>query len=139
MPNRSVEERFWSKVEKTDTCWLWRGTHIKGYGMFRIDNRRQRATRVSLRLAGIVVPKGLIVCHHCDTPACVRPDHLYIGTQMQNIADRERRGHNYHSNLTECPHGHPYDEANTWHHNGSRRCRTCHRIQEGARHRGRPK
>jgi hypothetical protein len=80
--------RFWSRVNKTDTCWLWTGyVQAYGYGTLIIDKRMQMAHRVSYEMAyGPILP-GLFCLHHCDTPACVRPDHLFLGTQGDNMRD----------------------------------------------------
>lgn len=89
-------ERFWSKVAKSDGCWLWQAaTHRFGYGMFSLDGRTTTAHRVSWALTNGPVPGGLHVLHRCDVPACVRPDHLFLGTptdNMQDCAKKERQG-----------------------------------------------
>lgn len=84
------EIKFWSYVEKTDNCWLWRGPMIRrgDYGRFG----RFLAHRVAYDLGTGPIPLGLMVCHHCDTPRCVRPDHLFLGTHADNVADMVRKG-----------------------------------------------
>jgi hypothetical protein len=78
----------------TSSCLLWTGArHERGYGRVRFDGRIQSAHRVSWALAHKeAVPDHLHVLHRCDMPACVNPDHLYLGTQRQNMADRVSRG-----------------------------------------------
>lgn len=69
--------RFWSKVEKTDTCWLWLGSHDdKGYGWFKLDNRMQRAHRVAYRLVIGDLADGFELHHECGNESCVNPEHL---------------------------------------------------------------
>ena len=74
-------------------CWLWTGpAHRSGYGRFQINGRPQRAHRVSFAMAKGAIPQGMGVCHKCDTPACVNPDHLFLGDQAANIRDAYAKG-----------------------------------------------
>jgi HNH endonuclease len=89
--------RFWNKVVKLtgDNCWVWNSeTDANGYGFFWIEVLRRpvRATRLAYTLAVGPVPDGLCVCHTCDNPICVRPDHLWLGTQADNLRDMVRKG-----------------------------------------------
>lgn len=103
----TLEERFWNLVEKTDSCWLWKGSKVpKGYGTFRFNNKNYRAHRVSWQLAhGPIGDNEICVLHKCDNPNCVRPDHLFLGTNKDNTNDmllkgREARGErNGHARL----------------------------------------
>lgn len=90
---KSVEERFWSKVNKTDTCWIWTA-NAQRYGYFTLSSieRSELAHRVAWLLTYGPVPDGLNVLHKCDNTLCVNPDHLYLGTQHQNIKDCISRG-----------------------------------------------
>jgi hypothetical protein len=89
----SPEEHFWAKVHKTDTCWLWTGlVDEDGYGRFKRDGTDFRAHRFAYKLTYGTSPAGHYVCHHCDTPLCVRPDHLFLGTAADNLADCIRKG-----------------------------------------------
>jgi hypothetical protein len=96
VPAVAIDERFWSKVEKGDGCWEWKGRrHKQGYGVFWIGRTILLAHRVAYRLATGDDPGANVVCHRCDNPPCVRPDHLFLGSQQQNMADmsRKRRRH----------------------------------------------
>lgn len=96
-----LAERFWSYVLKTDTCWLWQGgLGSRGYGAFSLNSTQQvRAHRLSYELTyGMILP-GLLCLHRCDTPACVRPDHLFLGTSRDNALDmysKKRSGFHVH-------------------------------------------
>lgn len=97
---------FWSKVRKSDGCWLWlAGVDKDGYGKFQITlprtglptgvpskQRHVRAHAFSYELHHGPVPEGNVVMHTCDTPGCVRPDHLLSGTQQDNRADCVNKG-----------------------------------------------
>jgi hypothetical protein len=87
--------RFWAKVDKTNDCWLWTGALFRsGYGNFTYTDKEVRRNVGAHRYAYFLThgewPAGLVL-HHCDTPACVRPDHLYIGNYSDNMNDMWRR------------------------------------------------
>jgi hypothetical protein len=86
-----IEDRFWQKVQKTNDCWLWTAyTDSNGYGEIHCKNGNSRveyAHRISWMIHFGSIPEGMEVCHKCDVPRCVRPDHLFLGTQYDNIHD----------------------------------------------------
>ena len=94
----TLESRFWRRVQRSDdsdACWLWVGTISRdtGYGLMWGTTDTVAAHRVSVELAtGTAIPKGLYVLHRCDVRACVRPDHLFVGTQADNIRDMDAKG-----------------------------------------------
>jgi hypothetical protein len=88
-----AQERFWKFVQKTDTCWIWIGyTSAKAYGQFQVNGRPVRAHRFSWEMSFGSISEGMVVCHRCDNPSCVRPEHLFLGTQNENVQDQMRKG-----------------------------------------------
>lgn len=88
-----VVARFWEKVERSDGCWLWKAACTgNGYGAFKIRGRQWAAHQVSYLLHHGQIADGLWVLHSCDTPRCVNPDHLSLGTPAQNSQERDGRG-----------------------------------------------
>lgn len=86
-------DRFWSKVRKTDDCWEWTGTRaISGYGVAWRDGTRPYAHRLSWEIHNGPIPAGMYVLHHCDNPPCIRPDHLFLGNQRDNMRDMADKG-----------------------------------------------
>jgi hypothetical protein len=85
--------RFEAFVDKSSgNCWLWTGAkNLMGYGQFSLNNRQQRAHRVAFVMGGGTIPDGGIICHKCDNPACVRPDHLFVGTAKSNVDDMRQK------------------------------------------------
>ena len=125
--NGSIEEQFWARVEKTDTCWLWRGS-IKPNGYGRLDG--EYAHRLSYKLAFGTITEGLQLDHLCRVRHCVRPDHLEPVTLQVNLERGEGNG-----SKTHCPAGHEYNQANTYvDPAGGRHCRICRKTKARTRY-----
>lgn len=89
-------ERFWQRVDKTDTCWNWTGkTNDKGYGYLHCMGMVESAHRISYVISISPIPDGLMVLHSCDNRRCVRPDHLFLGTAKDNSDDMYAKGRSY--------------------------------------------
>ena len=87
----NIVERFYSRIDKTGDCWLWDTPKSYRYGMFYIKRNEKQAHIGVHRMAYLLkygeIPDGLLVCHRCDTPMCVNPEHLFLGTNKDNIHD----------------------------------------------------
>lgn len=129
-------DRFWRRVEKTETCWNWIGQIVAGYGVISFGGKSQKAHRISWEMEHGPIPEGLTIDHLCRNKRCIRPDpsHLEPVTNTVNI----RRGNGLfvmNARKTHCNHGHPFISENTDRDpRGNRRCRTCMREAD-RRHR----
>lgn len=134
---RSMAERFWEKVHRTDDCWLWTAAlDAKGYGFFRGEPISTRAHRVAYTLTVGPIPKGLELDHLCRNRACVNPAHLEPVVHRENVlrGDAGLARARLESAKTHCPQGHPYDDINTYRRStGHRTCRSCARERAAAR------
>jgi hypothetical protein len=139
-----VIDRFWSKVDKSGDCWLWRACRTwDGYGEFAVQQvtgkwRIVRAHRFAYELTHGPIPDGLQIDHLCRNRACVNSAHMELVTQRINIL----RGNSFSAReaaRTHCPHGHPYDLLNTYaDKRGKRYCRACNRISTYRRYHSPP-
>jgi len=130
-----TQARFWSKVEKTETCWLWTKHKMpNGYARFWVDGIQVYAHRFSFALMHGQIAEGLTVDHACRVRHCVNPSHLEVVTRRENVlrgvgitAKRARKTH--------CPQGHPYSGSNLYQIGRHRQCRTCQKVRDIGRKR----
>lgn len=92
--NKKIKERFWAKVKKggEDDCWEWIGAKARKYGYSKIKGKFIGAHKLSYKINKGLIPKGILVLHSCDNPPCVNPKHLWLGTQLENMKDRDKKG-----------------------------------------------
>jgi len=130
---KNHSERLLSKVEVDDNgCWLWTGSkNKKGYGQVFYNSKLIKAHRFSYEVFKEPIPKGMHVCHSCDIPSCINPDHLWVGTAKDNMIDMGKKGRtvNQNTNKTHCKQGHEFSPENTYYYSQGRQCRICQRIR----------
>jgi hypothetical protein len=113
-----------TEVDSATGCWIWKGAiNSRGYGVIHTEGRQQRAHRVAWYLRhGVYPPNDRFVCHRCDNPKCVNPDHLFIGTGTDNMQDAKSKGRLAWQRQTHCKNGHELVFIYK-----RRRCLTCDR------------
>lgn len=124
-------ERSTFEPSALDTdCLVWNGSrNRKGYGHIRWRGRVWQTHRAAWAEVHGEIADELQVLHRCDNPPCWADDHLFLGTNAENQADKGAKGRHPNTRKTHCPQGHPYNDANTYWHDGRRKCRTCLQVK----------
>lgn len=130
---QKIEEKF---VLKTTSCWQWLGcTQRSGrkrkeaYGSVQYEGKVWRAHRLFYTLYKGEIPKGLHVLHACDNVFCVKPEHLFVGTHVDNMQDKLSKNRDHNKKKTHCLKGHPFSGDNLIvRKDGARSCRECMRV-----------
>ena len=120
-------ERFWDKVEITNSCWNWKaGCNSGGYAQYSNNGKMIPTHRYLYEILEDHIPKGLTLDHLCRNRKCVNPSHLEAVTLKENLL----RGNTIpakNARKTHCKNGHLFNKENTYHHNGKRECIPCRR------------
>lgn len=135
---KTLSDRLYSKIERDPLtgCFNWTASkHRSGYGQIKVSKKTLLAHRVSYQLHYGVDPLELNVCHKCDNPSCINPQHLFLGTHTDNMQDMVRKGRynpiNQHTNKTHCKNGHEFTVENTYYraeNRNHRLCKVCNKL-----------
>lgn len=131
-------KRFWNKVRKTKSCWVWKAyKDEKGYGIFHLEGAK-KAHRIAYEFIKGPIRRGFEIDHLCENKSCVNPDHLEQVTTRVNTHRAKNTIAHKNASKTHCPKGHAYISENLIisnnGYNGARRCRTCKNEQERLRY-----
>jgi len=121
---KTTEQRFWEKVEKTDSCWNWIAATNNGYGIFKLNGKSVRSHRFSYELYKGKIPKGLTIDHLCRNRKCVNSEHLEAVTQKVNVL-RGISIQAINARKIYCINGHKFTPENTMKRKTGRMCRIC--------------
>ena len=144
---KTVEVYFWHFVDMSGDCWMWTGCrNYQGYGYFRFEGKMRRAHRIAWILTNGPIPHGegfhgICVLHRCDNRLCVKPDHLFLGTNHDNVIDMWKKGRGnpwvgiavnaaLMKSRTHCKRGHPYAGSNLYLTSHGRGCKACLRLKQ---------
>lgn len=121
-------------VETATGCWIWQGFIHKpprNYGETYCRGKKWRTHRLMYRLKHGPIPDGMLVMHTCDNPPCCNPDHLRLGTHLENMRECREKDRYYYANLTHCKRGHEFTPENTGRYYPEKQLRACKACQRG--------
>jgi hypothetical protein len=134
MKSRSIEVNIAKfirsfEIDKETGCHNYTGCiGTTGYGKINILRVTVAAHRLSYSIYKGPIPDHLLVCHKCDNPKCINPDHLFLGSYLENNLDKIKKGRDHNKSKTHCKNGHEFSIENTnFQKNGKRKCRVCDR------------
>lgn len=129
-----LDTRLWNRLDKTGDCWVWPGGLTgSGYGQLNFMGIRWVAHRLAWSVVNGTIPPGMLCCHTCDNRKCCRPDHIFIGTPLDNNLDAVAKNRHPGMLKTHCIRGHEYNATNTIvRPDGSRNCHECQRWHSKA-------
>ena len=117
-------------------CIIWKGAkNQKGYGLRSINNKTKLVHRLEWEKYNGPIPDKLKILHKCDNPSCYNIDHLFLGTQQDNINDMLDKNRQGNQLKTHCCNGHEFNDENTYIYKGARTCRVCNRISHSKHYR----
>ena len=133
---RAKERLLKHRIIATTGCWLWDGEHLNRYSRTHVGKEFQTDVhRLSYMLFVGPIPYALHVLHRCDNKPCYNPEHLWIGTDKDNLNDMAAKGRHHNQRKTHCPYGHPLDgHTNRRTHQGFQRyCTVCDKERDKRR------
>lgn len=128
----NLPKRFWDKVKKTETCWVWTaGKNTSGYGVFSLNGKSLLSHRLAWEDKDGSIPTGLVIDHICRNRVCCNPKHLRVVTPKVNALENSFGESAINASKTECTRGHTFSYLNTHVRpdNAGRECRACHRLR----------
>jgi hypothetical protein len=130
----SIEDRFWSKVDKSQDCWVWLGAttrKVSGYGRFRFQQTMFVAHRLAYEFRYGQIQDGMVIDHLCKNTLCVNPDHMEVVDQKENVY-RGDAPTAINARKTHCDRGHELIGDNVWYHKdtGYRLCKVCRKLRD---------
>lgn len=129
----TLKSIFDRSIKKDNGCLEWQGMkNYLGYGIVSLKNKQQGAHRAVWKLVNGDISRYQFVCHKCDNPSCVNPDHLFLGSHKDNMQDMTKKKRHNMARKTHCDFGHPLSGENLLMRAGKRRCKVCFKKWKSA-------